>query len=207
MVGMVLRWLVYFIPSLVIEIMCYLLAPFVSLFIRTEARTDRVKREGNLTLTMMRDYLAQPLMWFQTHDNAVDEWWYGAFNTEHWFEFARLATQDDYNNKAWFRWYCRVMWLWRNCGYGFLYNLLGRDLGTHPHIKYVRVHGIKHQGFWYEYTVRLNSFQLEAQIPLYGLRHITINIGWKEHDGFPRALYANRIIGFRKYKQAPLKTA
>lgn len=205
---MILRWLAYLIPSILIELMCYLLAPVVALFIHSEERTDRVKRLGNATVTMQRDYLIKPLMWFQTHDNAVDEWWYGLFNDTSYFRFLREATQLDYNTSTWIRYCCRVHWLWRNCGYGFLYNLLGRDLEV-PKQKSttVRVYGIKNQGLWYEYTRRLYCFQLEAQIPLYGLRHLSINIGWKEHDGFPRALYANRIIGFRKYKLAPLKAA
>lgn len=190
-------WLLYLVPSLVIELLCYLLAPVVALCVRTEPRTDRVKRLGNLTVTMPRDYLLKPLMWFQTHDNAVDEWWYGAYNTDHWFRFARDATQADYDSKAWFRWYCRVMWLWRNCGYGFLYHLLGREAWPES----VRSGGIKDSGrLWWQLTDRDTSLQFEAQVPLIGRRHISINVGWKTHKGFPRALYANRIIGFRKYK-------
>jgi hypothetical protein len=38
---------------------------------------------------MPREYIVKPLYWFQTHDNAVDEWWYGVYNTTHWFSFAR----------------------------------------------------------------------------------------------------------------------
>lgn len=190
-------WLVFLIPSLLIELMCYILAPVIALFIRTEIIRDSVKRYDKKLVLMKRNYLIKPLMWFQTHDNAVDEWWYGMYNEDHWFEFARVATDNDYDSKAWFRWYCRVMWLWRNCGYGFLYNLLGRDLNGQ---ETMREHGIKNQGFWWLLTMRSNSFQLEVQVPLYGQRHISINVGWKTHKGFPRALYANRIIGFRKYK-------
>lgn len=190
-------WLVFLIPSLLIELMCYILAPVVALFTRTKPRTDTVKRLDRQVLTLPRDYLIKPLMWFQTQDNAVDEWWYGAYNEDHWFKFAREATQTDYDSKAWFRWYCRVMWLWRNCGYGFLYNLLGRDIEGG---EAKREHGIKDRGLWWLLTTRSNSFQWEAQVPLYGERHISINVGWKTHKGFPRALYANRFIGFRKYK-------
>lgn len=190
-------WILLFIPSLLVEIACYFLAPLVALFIRTELREDRVKRLDNQVLTMPRDYLIKPLMWFQTHDNAVDEWWYGLFNSDSYFRFLREATQADYDSSAWIRYCCRVHWLWRNCAYGFLYHLFGRvyeQTGT------AYGHGTKNKGFWYLLMVYQSSFQLEAQIPLYGKRHISINVGWKHHDTFQRVMYANRIIGFRKYK-------
>lgn len=47
-----LRWGLYLIPSIIIELMCYILAPIVALFIRKEERTDRVKQIDNLQHTM-----------------------------------------------------------------------------------------------------------------------------------------------------------
>ena len=72
-------WLLYFIPAILIELVCYILAPIVALFIRSELRNDVVKRLNKQTVSMPRDYLIKPLMWFQTHDNAVDEWWYDGY--------------------------------------------------------------------------------------------------------------------------------
>ncbi len=92
----------------------------------------------------------------------------------------------------------RVMWLYRNNAYGFLYNLFSRPLEFDPKL---HEHGIEDSGeFWYLLAVYPSSFKLEVQIPLYGKRHISINIGWKAHKGFPRLMYANRFIGFREYK-------
>jgi hypothetical protein len=191
----VLIWLIYFIPAIAIELVCYLLAPLVACFVTTKQRGDIVKRYDKEFRTMPRDYLQKYIYWFQTHDNAVDEWWYGMYNTDHWFEFARNWTQADYDSKYWVRWYCRLMWLWRNCAYGFHYNLFGQPKETQF---IVWAKGIEGVGFWYQLTIFDMSFQLEMQVPL-GPRYFSINIGWKAHKSMPRLLYANRIIGFRKY--------
>lgn len=191
----VLLWLLYFIPALVIELVCYLLAPIVACFVRTEFRMDYVKRrQGQLGL--LRDYIIKPLYWFQTHDNAVDEWWYGMYNIDHWFAFARNWTEIDYISSPLVRYYCRLMWLWRNCAYGFHYALFSRPKETACRVYCKGVEGVS---FWYELKLFKSSFQFECQVPL-GARYLTINIGWKAHKQTDRLLYANRIVGFRKYK-------
>lgn len=45
--------------------------------------------------------------------------------------------------------------------------------------------------------VGIIKYPLALIAPLFGI-YLDINIGWKEHDGFPRAMYANRLIAFRK---------
>lgn len=191
----VLIWLLYFIPALVIELVCYLLAPIVACFVTSRLRTDYVKR-WRVEAGTFRDYIIKPLYWFQTHDNAVDEWWYGMYNTDHWFAFARAWSQTDYDRSALIRYYCRLMWLWRNCAYGFHYALFSRPKETASRVYSKGVEGV---GFWYELKLFKSSFQFECQVPL-GARYLTINIGWKAHKQTDRLLYANRIIGFRKYK-------
>lgn len=191
-------WFLFLIPSVFFELLSYVVAPLVAMCVRKEERTDRVKQIDNGQHTLMRDYLWKPLMWFQTHDNAVDEWWYGAFNRNSVFKFAREATQSTYDNSAVFRWFCRLMWLWRNVGYGFLYNLLGRPVGI---LIQRKEHGTKAgTKFWYLYQGYTTYFQFESQIPVGFGRNININIGWKPHKGFPRVLYANRAFGLHKDK-------
>lgn len=188
-------WLLYFIPALAIELMCYLLAPLVACFYINRVRFDYVKRLGEQVI-IPRAYIIKPLYWFQTHDNAVDEWWYGMYNTDHWFQFARDWTQADYDRSAFIRYYCRVMWLWRNCAYGFHYALFSRPK---QYTSMVYAKGVEGAGFWYQLTLFKSSFQLECHVPL-GARYLTINIGWKAHKQTEKLLYANRVIGFRKYK-------
>jgi len=195
-------WLLYFIPALVVEIFCYLTNPIVALFVTKELRTDRVKREpfNNGTYTFDREYLIKPLRWWQTHDNAVDEWWYGGFNDKSHFKFLREATQQDYDNSWWIRYCCRVMWMYRNNAYGFMYNLFSRPLEFDPKLY---EHGIEDSGkFWYLLAVYPSSFKLEVQIPIWKTnRYMTINMGWKAHKTFPRVMYANRVPPFAAIKE------
>lgn len=188
-------WLLYFIPAIAIEFLCYFLAPLVACFIRKDLRHDVVKRLNKRFATLPRDYLIKPLYWFQTHDNAVDEWWYGMYNTDHWFAFARAWTQEDYDRSSLIRYYCRVMWLWRNCAYGFHYALFSRQKEV---LGQVYTAGIEGRGFWYQLNFYPKSFQLQCHVPL-GARYLSINIGWKPHKYTKRLLYANRIIGFKRY--------
>lgn len=201
MKNLLIKWVLLLIPSIIVELMCYILAPLVAFFIRQEERTDRVKQIDNKQHTMMRDYLIKPLMWFQTHDNAVDEWWYGAFNRKSYFEFAREADQEYYDTHYWFRYFCRVMWLWRNCAYGFLYNLFGVKRDDESTAK-ITEHGTEYSHkLWWRLEEYEHSFKFECQIPIpFTDKYYSMNIGWKFHDDFPRALYANRIIGIRTHK-------
>lgn len=187
-------FVVLFPVAIAIELACYLLAPAVALFVTTRPRQDRVKRLGNQTLTLDRDYLITPLAWFQTHDNAVDEFWYGLFNADSIFPWLRRATQADYERSRWLRYACRVLWLWRNCAYGFHYHLLGRPLDLPERVIEA---GVKESGgLWYRLTIRQSSWQVRFQAPIAGSIYLDLNFGWKAHTGFPRCMYANRVIGF-----------
>ena len=70
-----LLWLLYLPLVWLIKSIATIFAPLIGLCITHQERTDRVKRLGNKQVTMQRTYLIKPLYWFQTHDNAVDEWW------------------------------------------------------------------------------------------------------------------------------------
>lgn len=192
-----LLWILMFIPNLLIKIFCLIFSPLVACFITSRLRTDRVKQIDNQQHTLLRDYLIKPFYWFQTHDNAVDEYWYGAFNKKSIFSYLRNVTQSQYDSDKLLRYICRVMWLWRNCGYGFSYNLFGIPLDS---IISEKEFGTKYKGFWYLLTKRQSSFQLEVQIPTWWSWYININIGWKSHDGFPRVMYADRIFGTKANK-------
>lgn len=190
-------WLVFFIPALLIELFCYATNWFVALFITKSPRLDVVKRLGKKKVTLDREYLIPLFYLWQTHDNAVDEWWYGMYNVDHWFKFAREWTQDDYDQSWFVRYYCRVMWLYRNCAYGFHYKFFSKPV--EPLSKQYQF-GEEDKGkLWCNLELYPSSFKFEAQIPLLGKRYYSINIGWKQHKEKPNKLYANRIIGFRKY--------
>lgn len=190
------RWLVYFPLELGVKALAMLLTPLVAIFVTKEWRTDRVKRRGNVQVTMQREYLISWLRYFQTHDNAVDEYWWGLFSESSYLPLVRLATQEQYDASAFLRYLCRVLWMWRNPAYGFSYHWFGRALDAVVTVEEV---GDKAQGLWVRRTKRGSSFQYQAHRPV-GKFYLDINIGWKEHDGFPRVMYAGRVISIRRTK-------
>lgn len=191
---MYIKWLLLFPLNLLIELFAYILAPVVAMFITKAERTDRVKRLGNIQVTMQREYLVDWLYWFQTHDNAVDEYWWGLFTDSSYIPWVKNATQEDYDSSKVLRWLCRVLWLWRNCAYGFSYNLFGVKLEGES---IVTEKGNKSSGYWQCFTLRSNSWQLEAHYPILFRMYLNVNIGWKTHRGFPKAMYANRLISLK----------
>lgn len=187
-------WLLYFIPALIVELLCYLTNPIAAIFTYREARYDWVKRLGKYAL-LERDYLYLSL--WQTHDNAACEWWYGMYNVNH-LDFAKNWTQHDYDNSWWIRYYCRLVWLYRNNAYGWLYKLFSRPKED---AYKVYEHGKEDEGFYLLLELRKRSFKFELQIPLLVIpRYFGLNIGWKAHKTTEKLLYANRIIGFRTYR-------
>lgn len=195
-----IKWLAYLPLSLTVELICYILNPIVAIPTRSEVRTDKAKRLGGV-VTIPRDYLIKPLMYFQSHDNAVDEWWYDLYNEDSFFKWLRKATQKDYVSSWWLRYVCRVMWLYRNNAYGFLFNWFSTPI--EPLDKEV-VKGVEDSGkFWINYKQYKSSFHLEMQIPiLFTNRYYSLNIGWKAHRSAPKPqkMFANRFIGIRQYK-------
>ena len=107
-------WALLWLPLFIIGIVFRILSPFVVCFVKREPYTTTVKRYGRQTLTLQRDRLVWWLSWFDTFDNATDEYWYGLYDTK------SAWTQSDYDNSKIIRWYCRMMWLQRNSAYGLM---------------------------------------------------------------------------------------
>ena len=89
---MYVNWLLMVPLSLVITLLCVLLAPVIVLFASPAG------------------WLPNWLGWFQTPDNSLDG--DGGWRTEHWqWRFNLSPTLATYIG--------RIGWLWRNPGYGF----------------------------------------------------------------------------------------
>ena len=195
----ILLWILFFIPTFLSGIVGRLLAPIVVMFITREIKGDTVKRLGKKFVELPRDNLVWWLTWFNTDDNNTDEWWYGVYNILSPFKFIQNWTQEDYDNSKVIRWFCRLSWLWRNSAYTFNRKFFNRPKEDTP-IKYF-TKGDPKIGFWYELKIFNKSFQLKANIPFgIGSYYNSINIGWKEHSGIDKLLYAGRILGIRNNK-------
>lgn len=188
-----LRWLITFPVMFVLFFVGRALSPFACLFITHVLFTDKVKRFGKLEVTMPRERLVWWLRWFDTHDNASDEYWYGMYDD--WILNLLKVNQEMYDNSKVIRYYCRVMWLQRNNLYTFNEKFFSKpledDLGV---IEF----GDEDTPSWTRLTMRKDSFQYEAHRSLWFGYWSSINIGWKKHKGQPRMIYAGRIFGLKK---------
>lgn len=193
---MTFRWLLLFFPNLLANVVCWIGTPVIALFVTYELHKTTVKRFYHAEREFYREFLIRPLRWFQSVDNACDEWWYGCYNFDSPIPYLRNATQAQYLASPFLRYVCRCLWLWRNAAGGVAYYPFGvvRDdpIST-------TIHGVKNSGsLWYRIIRRPSSWQLSAQIPLgFGLFN-DINIGWKPFNNMPRLAYAGRVLGLRK---------
>lgn len=160
-----LVWALLLIPTALIGLVGRILSPFACLFIDSAPYHTTVKRYGKQYKTLQRDRLKPWLSWFDTFDNAVDEYFYGMYdNTPNY-------TQEYYDTHIIYRWYCRVMWLQRNSMYGFLHSYVS----IKPDSKL--------------------AWHYKGNVPIGFGYQMHINIGWKEHKESDVLMYAGRPVG------------
>lgn len=151
--------------EIVIGLIGKALAPIICLFIERKPRTDVVKRLGKATVTLDRDHLIPILWWFDTFDNATDEYWYGMYdNTPNY-------TQSYYDTHTLYRYFCRVMWLQRNSMYGFTRAYISIEPDS-----------------WL-------AWKYKGNVPIGFGFQMHINVGWKAHKGYRRLMFAGRPLG------------
>lgn len=165
-----LYWLILLPFAFIVGIIGRILSPVVCMFVYRYSRYDVVKRLNKQKVTLNRDSLVWWLTWFDTDDNATDEYWYGLYDP------TSTKTQEYYDTHRLYRWYCRVMWLNRNSMYTFNRKFFGLDKGSPL------------------------AWQYKKDVPLFFGYYNSINIGFKSHKGFNRLMLAGRVIGLRKYE-------
>ena len=104
-----LRYILCFPIAMLITLICWWTNPLVCLF---------PKRLAN-----GKDELIGILNLWSTHDNYVDNYFYGKYP-------GITESQLDYNNSKWIRYKYRLKWLNRNTGYGWSQLLLSIPTGT-----------------------------------------------------------------------------
>lgn len=116
--------------AIIVILLAYPIVPIACLFIRTDLRTDTMKRRARdlgeheyKQYTAIRVYLHKAFNWYQVHDNAMDEFWYGNYRDR--LGINERFTQEDYDNSRLLRYYNRVRWGLRNKAYWFRYAWLG----------------------------------------------------------------------------------
>lgn len=152
-----LLYILYFIPHSLVVLFCWWTNFIVCLFPQRQPN-GRDKLYGFLNL-------------WSTHDNYVDEGFYGGyFNAE--------KDKDKYYKSAFTRYMYRLKWLTRNTGYGWTYLLFSLPKG---------------KGFQLKKCAPINFW-------FFGFKYNDYNIGWKAHIGIERLSYAAGILRLKRVK-------
>lgn len=105
-----LKWLVFCIPDLLMQVIGKLLSPILPLFVRTE-RNEKGEIDWKTDGSARIANLPKWLMWFQTDDHDCD------------------GDRGSWERHGGFKWYQiyirRTAWFFRNTGYTFCINVLG----------------------------------------------------------------------------------
>ena len=105
-----LKWLLYCIPDLVMQVVGKALSPVLPLFVRT-ARNAQGEIEWKTDGSAMQANLPKWLSWFQTDDHDCD------------------GDRGSWERHPGFDWWSiykrRTAWFFRNTGYNFCINVLG----------------------------------------------------------------------------------
>lgn len=184
------RWLLSAVIVWLAKIAAWILAPLGALFFYYEGG---------------REYLMSPWRWMTTHDAPVDEWWLGGYGKDSWLR--RTFGQGDYETKALLRWWCRVLWIWRNSAYQVAH-WLGYDQRGMK-LLYIRDEGLRwdsgvgNLSFWLAENERGQiGWMLQWQWYWWGQRCLEVYLGWKlfRTDPDQRCMAATRISPFREYE-------
>ena len=201
----IIRYIPSGIAVLLGKLLTFIVSPILALpfFVRHEVETKVTGKPGKLDT---HEFLQPWLMWFQTHDAPLDEWWTAGYGEDSWIK--RKYTQEDYDSKGWLRYLCRIMWLWRNPAYG-LAHALGYDQHGMVDV-YKRDEGeLWDSGYpnfsvWLVKNIRNQyGFMVEWQFYYYKQRCIELYVGWKLHRDDPdrKCMIAVRFSPFRKYER------
>ena len=107
MIAAIFRWLFLLVADLAVFVLAWLLAPILPAF------------------AIGKDHLPYELSYFSAEDNPLD----GDIG------YVMLhAPFKGYGVTGWRQYINRVVWLWRNPGYGFSYSVLGHQVNSMPRV-------------------------------------------------------------------------
>lgn len=186
-----MTWFVLFLMNTICSLICYLTNWLVVLFADENGELHGVWK------------------YWQTWDDALDVEWFVKRSVPRWLRYdfdKHYQTYIDHpeelvklNRSKWAvrslgvpwtrkerlqRYACRVLWLTRNCGYGFAFWLFGAD-----HIGTLLAHK---QGSWYDYWYDDIYWQFSGKLWVF-----EILAGWKLDENstkLTRSMIAGRVI-------------
>lgn len=197
---LIAKWIALLLVSWAVNIFAILFSPVFGLCVKKVLYTSYVKRSGR-EQTFIRYVMWDWLNWFQTFDNACDEYYWGVYGN------TADVSVDKYNLSALLRYWYRVCWLARNPAYGFGQTVLGANPPAWQFKELVPVRSPIGVGiltghlavFYFIFPIIVVGIIAAYFVYLYAINHtLDVNIGWKPHPPLTRLMYASRLLTFSK---------
>lgn len=186
----IITWVIYVLIVWLSKIASILVSPVGALFVE--------KDEQGFTQFKWK--------WMSTHDTHADTYWTNEKNRDKFLLKGR--TQEDWDNKAWLRWACRVYWVFRNPAYVVAdklgYNQKGMKFLYQKDNGHLWDSGYPNFSFYLaENEDKQIGWMLEWQWYFYKQNCLEVYLGWKlfRNDPNQRCMIVGRITPFKKYNK------
>jgi len=201
-----LLWFIYFLLSVVFMILCYLTNPIVMLFANEDGELPGFlhywQTWDNSTACRESVECAPKFLQYDWAKHYVEykdsDSYLRSVNRERWY-----CVCIDYHFTVWEkiqRYLCGVLWLTRNCSYGFAFYLLGLNVSPNLEVRQsentIFVREIFSDGLF-------GAFMYKNTAPIFSAFGYTVHwnnlIGWKIDTNAKfdtRAMIANRVAFF-----------
>lgn len=198
-----LLYLIFAPLNLVMSLICYITNPIVLLFCDEDGELPFFLNlwqtwDNNCNPSDVKGMLPQSMTyWWDTHYTEYKVW-LADVNRERW---EALCTDNSFTLKERIlRYFCRLYWLTRNCGYGWAFYAYGVDIAGKDMTVYKQTDNVLFANYWLSAFIYKDDDVL-CTIGGYEIRKCFF-LGWKidMNAVIPsRAMIANRIaFRFRK---------
>ncbi len=176
LVASIVRYAVKLVLNIIVYIMCYVTNPVIVAF---------ADERGNLP---------QIFKYWQTYDDPLDiDWFVKSLPTWLQYDFdSHYKYFPEYKHKGELhagyvvllnpkftlierlkRYACRVLWLWRNCAYGFSYHVFGIN------VRGVDIGVVRNDNVWIAYHRDTYDFSIKFKKPLLCGYELNVDLGYK----------------------------
>lgn len=204
-----LKWLFYFLANLIIMVICYITNPIVVLFANEEGELKGfLKYWQTWDDSLDSKYMMQTVVPKKWYKNLLDYNWsekYESYqDTETLKEYNAVIEKVRLKENAHFsikeriqRYFCRVLWLTRNCGYGFAFYVFSAK----GNLEDLEIIYNKNEEERYAYekdgNILTRNFTYKFYKNIFGDVYFTGYLGWKipiwNEKGKYISMIANRI--------------
>ena len=204
-------WLLYFPLMMIIMVVCYITNPIVVLFSNEEGELpgflkywqtwdDSLDSMFFMTEVVPKSFPILDYNWANKYEHYQDKETLKEYNKI--IDKSRLKPGAVFSIKERIqRYFCRTLWLTRNCAYGFAYymfNVSGNIKDLHIEEENIDKTGEKRFAYDPTQSILVRPWTYKFYTHIFGNFYISGYLGWKiplwQKNGKYNAMIANRII-------------